>query len=47
MRVFDLGCGAGEVAFIVADLVGLPGGPYGAIVTRFVLMYVTDSAAVL
>lgn len=87
MRVLDLGCGAGDVAFVVAELVGesgevlgidrsadavakasirarqrqlegvhfmvgdihepAPGGPYDAIVTRLVLMYVPDPAAVL
>ena len=87
MRVLDLGCGAGDAAFVVADLVGAtgevfgidrsadavakasirarhrqfervrfavgdihepaPGGPYDAIVTRLVLMYVSDPAAVL
>lgn len=87
MRVLDLGCGAGDVAFVIAGLVGptgevfgidrsadavakatfrarqrqlervrfaagdicepAPGGPYDAIVTRLVLMYVSDPAAVL
>ena len=87
MRVLDLGCGAGDVSFVVAELVGAtgevfgidrsadavakasiraqqrqlervrfavgdihepaPGGPYDAIVTRLVLMYVPDPAAVL
>lgn len=87
MRVLDLGCGAGDAAFVVAEIVGAagevvgidrsadavakattrarqrqlehvrfavgdisepaPGGPYDAIVTRLVLMYVPDPAAVL
>ena len=87
MRVLDLGCGAGDVAFVLADLVGdagqvqgidrsadavgkatvrarqrqlervrftvgditesAPGGPYDAIVSRLVLMYVSDPVAVL
>jgi len=87
MRVLDLGCGAGDASFVVADLVGptgevfgidrsadavakatmrarhrriervrfavgdvhesAPDGPYDAIVTRLVLMYVADPAAVL
>jgi SAM-dependent methyltransferase len=87
MRVLDLGCGAGDVSFVAADLAGpegcvvgldsspqslararlraeqrdltqvqfvegdihdpAPGGPFDAIVTRLVLMYVPDPAAVL
>ena len=87
MRVLDLGCGAGDVAFVAADLVGpegyvigvdrslealgrarlraeqrgltqvefvegdihdpAPGGPFDAIVSRLILMYVPDPAAVL
>jgi ubiquinone/menaquinone biosynthesis C-methylase UbiE len=82
MRVLDLGCGAGNVAFVLADLVSdagevqgidrsadavgkatvrarqrqlervrftvgditesAPGGPYDAIVSRLVLMYVSE-----
>lgn len=29
MRVLDLGCGAGDVAFVVADLVGATGEVFG------------------
>ena len=87
MRVLDLGCGAGDVAFVAADLVGpegyvtgvdrspealgrarlraeqrgltqvefiegdihdpAPGGPFDAIVSRLILMYAPDPAAVL